>query len=102
MNKFKGVFCTRQIRRLTALLIVLAMLFAAVFVVAYAHHDCSGEDCRICEQVQICLQSFKFLAVAVAAIALWIFAFAFHKLIVSGAGNCFLQTPITLKVKLNN
>jgi hypothetical protein len=101
MNKFKGIRALDKLRRAAALLIVFALLLSAVFIVAYASHDCNGEDCRICEQVQICLHNFNLIFAAAAAFAA-AFAFGFVKVIISGAGECFSQTPITLKVKLLN
>lgn len=102
MNKFKGVRALRCLRRAAALLIVFALLFSAVFVVAYASHDCNGEDCRICEQVQLCLHNFNFLFSASLICAAAAFWFALEKVITGGVGESHSETPITLRVKMLN
>ena len=37
--------------------VACAMLFSALFVVFEAEHDCHGELCKICAQVQVCLRT---------------------------------------------
>lgn len=37
--------------------VACAMLFSALFVVVEAEHDCHGELCKICAQVQVCLRT---------------------------------------------
>ena len=102
MNKFKCDCALRHLRRTAALLIVFVLLFSAVFVVAYANHNCNGADCRICEQVQICLRNMNITVAAsqvCAAAALW---FALIVLIINGSAAQNAETPITLKVKMLN
>jgi hypothetical protein len=38
---------------------VFAMAFSAFFIAHNAEHKCSGSDCRICEQISICLKSMN-------------------------------------------
>ena len=44
----------KQIRALTALLLALVMILSVSFIALNAHHNCSGEDCRICAQIRAC------------------------------------------------
>ena len=57
-----------------AVTLALVMLFSALFIVLEADHDCHGEECRICEQIQLCedllRQTALFLAVLLAGGAL--------------------------------
>ena len=46
----------RAIAFFAAFLFVLALLSPALFVAIESHHDCTGIDCPICEQVSVCLQ----------------------------------------------
>jgi hypothetical protein len=50
-------------KRIAALILAFAMVFAMAFSVFFiAHnseHSCTGEDCHICRQISICLNSLK-------------------------------------------
>ena len=76
-------------RRITAcfvaILFVFAMLFSHAFMIAEAHHDCSGKDCEICH------------VIAMAASVI-ITGTAAKK----AARAVSFATPVALKVKLSN
>ena len=36
------------------LMLLLALLFSAVYIAAEAEHDCTGEHCHICAALQLC------------------------------------------------
>ena len=40
--------------RLLAAVLAVVMLSSAVYLAVEANHDCSGEDCAICHQLQVC------------------------------------------------
>lgn len=52
-----------RINKLTALLLTIAvttvMLFSALFIAENNEHNCTGNDCQICEQVQLKLKVFN-------------------------------------------
>ena len=93
----------RLIASVLALTVVLVMLFSVCFVIAEADHDCIGEDCPICYQINICenaLRSIGFVAIAVIfAGFLGLFVIAVPTLSKKQANNTSL---VTLKVKLSN
>lgn len=57
----------KKLAILTIVLMTLFFAFAIVFVVFEANHDCSGEDCPICEQIEICQKAFEEFGVCVFA-----------------------------------
>ena len=54
---------------LLAVTILVIMLYSAFFVAAEADHDCVGEGCPICYQVDACQNTLKSLSLAVCVTA---------------------------------
>ena len=50
---------------LLAVTILVIMLYSAFFVAAEADHDCVGEGCPICYQIDACQNTLKSLSLAV-------------------------------------
>ncbi len=83
--------------------LLFGMLFSSFFVSTEFMHDCSGEDCPICQMVAICDNFVNQLGCGIiflAAALLFIF-------VKSGEKNysCPLfiaPTPVRQKVRLNN
>ena len=94
-------------KRIAALLLAVAVLFvvlySALFIVAEADHDCAGENCPICYQINICQNTLKKLSLAVFAAA---FAAAFTYTLCRDISVCtdYAQsyTLVSLKVKLSD
>ena len=57
----------RLITRLLAAVLAAVMLSSAVYIAVEANHDCSGEDCAICHQLQVCENLLKSIGLAGAA-----------------------------------
>lgn len=93
--------------RLTALtlaaILAAVMLFSVLFVAAEADHDCSGEDCAVCFQINICVKTLESCtrAVASAAVAAFVCAAAAVSVCacMAAAEN---DSLVTLKVKLSD
>lgn len=49
---------------LLALLFVFAVISSAGFLILEAHHECSGEDCPVCLEINICSHNLKLLSFA--------------------------------------
>ncbi len=82
---------------------VLVVLSSSAFILSHADHDCSGEDCPICEQLYACTQNLKNLAAALAAAAAVITLVVFLRTVLRYAqADCIQNTPVHLKVKLSN
>ncbi|MCR5770466.1 MAG: hypothetical protein K6G87_04435 [Butyrivibrio sp.] len=85
------------------MLMIIAMLFSAFYISYEAHHDCTGEDCPICAQIQMCENTLHKigggLAFLVAVIVPVIFTF-----VCASVFNFILlqETPISQKVRMND
>ena len=61
---------TKKLRLITGLLaavLAAVMLSSAVYIAVEANHNCSGEDCAICHQLQVCENLLKSIGLAGAA-----------------------------------
>ncbi len=86
-----------------AVALVFVMLFSSFFIAKNAKHTCIGEDCPICQELEVCentLHTAALLAVAVVAFCF----FSAQPAIARprhGFGVPFF-TLVSLKVKLSN
>lgn len=97
MNKQKLLSVT------LALLLCSVVMFSAFYVVAENNHDCSGENCPICFQINMCESTVKSIGtavVAVACLAVTVFVLILNNL--KDSDSYLLETPVSLKVKLTN
>lgn len=94
-------------RRKTALILtilfVFVMLFSHIFVIAEADHECSGEDCPVCEIIVIVSDTVKGLSLIGSAAAICdALVFGIVKSLYVENEAQFVSSLITLKVKLSN
>ena len=93
----------RLITRLLAAVLAAVMLPSSGFIAVEASHDCSGEDCAICHQLQFCENLLKSIGLAGAAA---VFAAAVRyapcRVIPSCAELVRTFTLVSLKVKLSD
>ncbi len=94
-------------KRILALLIAAAvffvMIFSALYIAAESNHNCIGENCPICCQINACRNTLKNLSSAVFTAA---FAAAFTYFLCRSISACTNITPsftlVSLKVKLTD
>ena len=86
-----------------SVLMAAVLLFSVFYIAAEADHECEGAHCQVCECIEICaglLQRFGFGTahtwVAAASILALITVFFCYEEARSE------NTPVTLKVRLNN
>ena len=85
-----------------ALAVLFIMLIFSYFIAAETVHDCTGEDCPICQQLSLCEEATRKSAPVFCA-ALLFTAFAAFCLNLSVKERLFVHTTlITLKVKLSD
>ncbi len=103
----KGEIAVKKAMRIMAIaLTILFVLFIAVslsLIVIEAGHDCTGDDCPICEHICALTQSLRiaasFLLIAIAFLA---------AVNTAGKASIYLKTeyktvtPVALKIKLSN
>ena len=93
----------RLITRLLAAVLAAVMLSSAVYIAVEANHDCSGEDCAICHQLQACENLLKSIGLAgAAAVFTAAVRYAPCSVISSCAELVRTFTLVSLKVKLSD
>mgnify|MGYP000821645706 FL=1 len=97
---------TKKLRLITGLLaavLAAVMLSSAVYIAVEANHTCSGEDCAICHQLQVCENLLKSIGLAGAAAAITAaFTYTVCRAILPCAEMIGTLTLVALKVKLSN
>ncbi|MCH5315772.1 MAG: hypothetical protein J1E81_07650 [Eubacterium sp.] len=98
MAKRKKIFAA-----VIALAIAFALLFSALFIVTQADHSCTESCCRICQQINTCLEQMSNITAASSSVPLAaILAFALVLVFGSDKNVFGTNTLIKLKVKLSN
>ena len=85
------------------IMLVLSIFTASFYIVSRAHHECTGQDCPICHEIQLCVQFLNTVggAVIIAVVVL----FTVHVLLIvltSFRHVCQNSTLVSLKVKLSD
>jgi hypothetical protein len=83
--------------------LVLSVVFAGVFVIETLDHDCTGEHCSVCLQVEIAhrlIEAFGRMGVIVLVAG---FAVACAKPLIKfpAFSRLFWETPVSLKIKFS-
>ncbi len=93
----------RIVSGLLGLMLLAAVVFCAFFPAMEAHHDCTGDDCPICSVLHLCEENLKQFGAAVLSPAFIVIP-AFFSLIVSlfSAPDLMQETPVSMKIRLNN
>lgn len=93
----------RFIAGLLAVVICFAMLFSVCFIIAEAHHDCTGENCIICSQIYVCINTLKITVPTLTAIVLLLLSIYYLFRESKDYLRIFFDSSlVSLKVKLSN
>ena len=88
---------------LLAVLLLAAMLCPLIFITAEADHDCTGADCAICHQINVCENLLKSIGLAGSAAAtVAAILYILCRIIPSCTEVARTFTLVSLKVKLSN
>jgi len=93
----------KRFASLLALLVAFIMLSSVLFIALEADHDCCGEGCAVCAQIQACEDLLRnLMMVPVLAAAVWCL-YALNR-VLSDAGYCAFHphTLVVLKIKLSD
>ena len=93
----------RIFRTLLCMAVLFAVAFSAIYIVAESDHDCTGEHCAICHQIELCKNLLRSLTLAAGVVGACVVG-------KSLCGYCrtkhndriAVQTLVTLRVKLSN
>ena len=58
----------RKIKNLLSVLLIIFTVSTLFYTADEMHHECSGDDCHICQVIQISVQSLKLLTFALATV----------------------------------
>ena len=93
----------RVISMLLVVTVLFVMLFSASYMAVKANHDCIGEGCTVCHQMDLCKNFQKNLAAALLLAAIvGLLSFALICCVSLGHKTKVQDTLITLKVELLN
>ena len=103
MRSYKGKYKIRSVAGIMGIMMLFIMLFSVAYPVAEYHHECRGENCHICECIELCDTILGRMADVPDAILAAVCIFIIYTLSVS-----FFQrvqcsdTPVTRKIRLND
>lgn len=69
---------TRKKRALALFLsafLTFVLFFSVLYIAEEAHHDCTGDNCPICRELEICAQTLSLLSAATTAAVLSVAVF---------------------------
>lgn len=95
----------KLIARIFLVCIAVAFFASTIFIFINANHHCTGNICRTCEQISLCIDMFSRLSACIIGVLV---ACSIKKLTTLNAVcfmNCTNQTVYTLvklKVRMNN
>ncbi len=88
---------------LLSVLMISVMLFSAFYVVSEANHDCCGDCCPVCAQIDQCNAVLRSAGEGTAALSMTILlTLIVSELLIMADKNVYLPTLITQKIRLNN
>ena len=97
---------TKKFRFMTGLLavgLVFVMLSSVAYIAAEAGHDCTGADCAICHQINVCENLLKSIGLAgSAAAAAAAIRYVLCRILSSCTEAACAFTLVSLKVKLSD
>ena len=93
----------RKISFAFAAILLLSVLFSVCYIALKAEHDCSGDECPVCVFLALCEQNIREYRFAILLLALFFLITPTIPLIHQSGTQCFrMETPVSLKVQLNN
>ncbi len=90
---------------LAAFLVAAILLLSGLFIVTHAEHECIGEHCSVCAEIEACVFTICLLTEAVGAGAVVIFAYiVVLKLLSSYLAGLYLcpVSLVSLKIRLDD
>ncbi len=87
-----------------ALVVVCLLVFSSFFLAKETGHDCCGQDCPVCAQMEACSVAIRQLGSAAGAVFSVICATYFCFSLRTGDHTLFdlLLTLVSLKIRLND
>lgn len=105
INIFSSIY-RRKIFLISAVLcalLVVSTFASALFIALETEHDCEGEECHICECIELCEAILQQVETALPIVtASIVFSVVSIFLYLSDVDVFCLKTPVSQKIRLNN
>lgn len=93
----------RIISIITALAVLFVIMYSSLYIATEINHDCAGDNCSICCQINICRNTLKTLSLACfAATTAALLTYTLCINILLRTNVSFKLTLVSLKVKLTD
>ena len=89
----------------TAFLVTAVLLLSGFFIVTHTEHECTGEDCPVCAELQECAATIRLITEAAGTGAIVIFAYIITQKLLSSYQTGLYLCPVSLvslKIRLDN
>lgn len=90
---------------LTALHMTAVLIFSALFILTHAKHECTGDNCPVCEEIKVCADMIHVLSEAIRTGFVVFFAYmvTLKPIISDWTGPCLRPVSlVSLKIRLND
>lgn len=88
---------------LLTILIIFSLFFSAFFIAAETEHDCTGDNCPICHEIQVCLQTLNTIGTALGVTVTVFAVIRFLVIRIAAVFRRFVsRTLVSLKVKMSD
>jgi hypothetical protein len=106
-KKEEEYMLSKNLKNIVALsmtiLIFLALIYAHIFIVTHIHHNCSGEGCPICSEIQLAKAMIQQISSAILTVIYLITFVCIMDEGISISNHVILSiTPVQMKVRMND
>ena len=85
------------------IMLVLSIFTASFYIVSRAHHECTGQDCPICHEIQLCVQFLNTVGGAAIIVVVAFFTVREFLIVLPLFDHvCQNNILVSLKVKLSD
>ena len=102
MNSESNRSARRIAAGIAAVLLLVVILFSATFIAHKSHHDCTGEDCPVCAAIRLCEGILRLTGINAAARIPLMPVFLVLLTIPCTLYGFTRNTPVSVKVRMNN
>lgn len=86
-----------------ALILFVEMFYSVEYISTHSKHQCTGEECATCKQLEIAGAILHLISSSIImAVAIYIYLCTINNNSIYDNKNIVTNTPIVLKVRLNN
>ena len=88
---------------LMCVILTAVILLSSFYIVEEAHHDCTGQNCPICHEIQLCVQFLNTVGGAAIIVVVAFFTVREFLIVLPLFDHvCQNNTLVSLKVKLSD